>query len=147
MSVRLREKSSSKAGKRSKKSKSSSRSSTGSKSQQSNFESDSDDKSIDDTLSAPNDNIILPLSEYKLQRLSFDGANHTLGFAPYDERRKTDVLEVANYVTDLFQHLYHAEVSCGIIISRPFATNICLTMLCPSQNSIVDGKRSWPVHG
>ena len=53
----------------------------------------------------------LVLEPFRLQRRSFDGKNHTLGIAPHDREETGDVLQVTGYVSDLFQHLYAAEVS------------------------------------
>ena len=50
-------------------------------------------------------------TNYELVRTPFDGSKFTLGISPYDEAAKDDVLEVSNYATDIFQRLYHAEVS------------------------------------
>eukprot|EP00574_Skeletonema_japonicum_P005166 CAMPEP_0201714922 /NCGR_PEP_ID=MMETSP0593-20130828/1182_1 /ASSEMBLY_ACC=CAM_ASM_000672 /TAXON_ID=267983 /ORGANISM="Skeletonema japonicum, Strain CCMP2506" /LENGTH=494 /DNA_ID=CAMNT_0048204237 /DNA_START=288 /DNA_END=1772 /DNA_ORIENTATION=- len=61
------------------------------------------------------DQHIVPL-DFRLQRESFDGAtfdraNFTKGIAHYDAARRSDPLKVAEYITDLFQHLYKAEVT------------------------------------
>ena len=41
----------------------------------------------------------------------FDSSKFTLGIAPHDQEKKDDVNEVSDYATDIFQRLYHAEVS------------------------------------
>mmetsp|Transcript_22463 Transcript_22463/g.38418 ORF Transcript_22463/g.38418 Transcript_22463/m.38418 type:complete len:495 (+) Transcript_22463:47-1531(+) len=51
---------------------------------------------------------IVPL-DFRLHRESFDGANFTNGIAHYDAARRSDPQKVAEYITDLFQHLYKAE--------------------------------------
>ncbi len=65
---------------------------------------------------AGDDQHIVPL-DFRLQRESFDGAtfdraNFTEGIAHYDAARRSDPQKVAEYITDLFQHLYKAEVRC-----------------------------------
>lgn len=47
--------------------------------------------------------------EFRLERATYDGTNHTLGIAAHDLENKDDVFQVAPYVTDMFQHLYSAE--------------------------------------
>ena len=47
--------------------------------------------------------------EHRLKRDTFDGINHTQGIAPHDQN-VDDVLKVAPYATDLYQHWYHVEV-------------------------------------
>lgn len=47
--------------------------------------------------------------DFRLQRRSFDGKNYTLGVARHD-RDDNDILKVAPYVTDMFQHLYATEL-------------------------------------
>jgi hypothetical protein len=59
---------------------------------------------------------IVPL-DFRLQRESFDGANFTNGIAHYDAARRSDPQKVAEYITDLFQHLYKAEVSFCLLMS------------------------------
>lgn len=49
--------------------------------------------------------------EHRLKRDTFDGINHTQGIAPHDEN-VDDVLKVAPYATDLYQHWYHVEGRC-----------------------------------
>lgn len=49
-------------------------------------------------------------TNYGLARVPFDSSKFTLGIAPHDQAQKDDVLEVSNYVTDIFQRLYFAEV-------------------------------------
>lgn len=55
------------------------------------------------------DKHIVPL-DFRLHRESFDGKNFTDGIAHYDAARRSDPQNVTEYITDLFQHLYKAEV-------------------------------------
>ena len=59
-------------------------------------------------------NVVVP-QDFGLQRDSFEesGHNFTYGIAHYDAEAKEreDPLRCKDYVTDMFQHLYHAEVS------------------------------------
>lgn len=55
--------------------------------------------------------------EYRLKRTSFDGRNHTLGMSKHDRDSQGDVLQVAPYVADMFQHHYALE---GRTRPRPF---------------------------
>lgn len=48
--------------------------------------------------------------DFRLHRESFDGTNFTEGIAHYDAARRADPQNVTEYITDLFQHLYKAEV-------------------------------------
>lgn len=48
---------------------------------------------------------------YRMQRPERLSRRLTSGIAPHDEEEKENVLEVANYVSDLFQNLYESEVS------------------------------------
>lgn len=48
--------------------------------------------------------------DFRLKRTSFDGINHTLGMSKHDRNSKSDVLEVAPYIADMFQHYYALEV-------------------------------------
>lgn len=48
---------------------------------------------------------------YSMVRKPFDNTTFTLGLSIHDEKHKDNVLMVADYVTDMFQRLYHAEVS------------------------------------
>lgn len=49
--------------------------------------------------------------DFRLRRATFNGKNHTLGVAKHDRKDCEDVLKNAPYVTDMFQHLFSAEVS------------------------------------
>ena len=53
---------------------------------------------------------ILPHTDYGLIREPFDSSKYTPGLAAHDADNKGDVLEVSNYVTDIYQRLYNAEV-------------------------------------
>lgn len=55
------------------------------------------------------DNRVVPL-DFGLKRTSFDGQNFTYGIAHYDASERSDPLQFKDYVTDMFQQLYHAEV-------------------------------------
>ena len=55
-------------------------------------------------------NYIVP-PEFRLQRDTFDGQNFTHGIAHYDASERDDPLLCKDYVTDMFQHMYVAEVS------------------------------------
>ncbi|KAL3765188.1 hypothetical protein ACHAWU_010379 [Discostella pseudostelligera] len=59
------------------------------------------------------DNRVVP-QDFGLQRSSFKCDNFTYGIAYYDESERSDPLLCKDYVTDMFQQLYHAET-----ISRP----------------------------
>ncbi len=56
------------------------------------------------------DNRVVP-QDFGLERSSFNGQNFTHGIAYYDASERTDPLLCKDYVTDMFQHLYQAEVS------------------------------------
>ena len=49
--------------------------------------------------------------DFRLQRDSFDGRNHTLGIARHDRDGIDNVLNNAPYTTDTLQHMYVSEVS------------------------------------
>lgn len=49
-------------------------------------------------------------SNYTLVHPSFDPAKYNAGISKHDVGRKDDPLEVADYVTDMYQHFYRAEV-------------------------------------
>lgn len=50
-------------------------------------------------------------TDYSMVRKPFDNTKYTFGLSLHDEKHKDNVLMVADYVTDMFQRLYHAEVS------------------------------------
>lgn len=50
-------------------------------------------------------------SNFTLVRVPFDASKYTAGFAKHDEKNRLNPLQVSNYATDLFQRLYHSEVS------------------------------------
>ena len=56
------------------------------------------------------DNRVVP-QDFGLERSSFNGQNFTHGIAHYDASERTDPLLCKDYVADMFQHLYEAEVS------------------------------------
>jgi len=60
--------------------------------------------------SLPKEDRIVP-RKFCMRRDTFDGKNHTLGVAPHDEEDVDNVLQVTDYVSDLFQHLYASETS------------------------------------
>lgn len=49
--------------------------------------------------------------DFRLQRNSYDGKNFTYGVAKHDLRFVNDASKATPYVTDIFQHLFNAEVS------------------------------------
>jgi hypothetical protein len=55
-------------------------------------------------------NRVVP-QNFGLERSSFNGHNFTHGIAHYDASERTDPLLCKDYVTDMFQQIYHAEVS------------------------------------
>ncbi len=55
-------------------------------------------------------NRVVP-QDFGLQRTSFKRDNFTYGIAYYDASGRSDPLLCKDYVTDMFQQLYHAEVS------------------------------------
>lgn len=74
------------------------------------------------------DKHIVPL-DFRLHRESFDGKNFTDGIAHYDAARRSDPQKVTEYITDLFQHLYKAEVRYSFFLSIFFPPVICLLNL------------------
>ena len=56
--------------------------------------------------------------DYRLKRTSFDGRNHTLGMSKHDRDSQGDVLQVAPYVADMFQHHFALEVSAVFMSSE-----------------------------
>jgi len=56
------------------------------------------------------DNHVVPL-DFGLKRDSFNGQNFTYGIAHYDAAERSDPLRCKDYVTDMFQYLYHAETN------------------------------------
>jgi hypothetical protein len=53
---------------------------------------------------------ILPTTDYGLQREPFDPSKYTPGISMHDSANRDDAQEVSDYVTDIFQRLYNAEV-------------------------------------
>ena len=47
-----------------------------------------------------------------LQSEPFYSSEYTQGISAYDEMNRHKVQQVPNYVTDIYQRLYYAEVSC-----------------------------------
>ncbi len=79
--------------------------------------------------------------EHRLKRDTFDGINHTQGIAPHDEN-VDDVLKVAPYATDLYQHWYHVEVSfsfhlIGRCETKPLSKNSCVLNRCFQRGGAV----------
>jgi hypothetical protein len=70
-------------------------------------------------------NDIFPHSDHGLVRglvrTPFDDSKYTPGISPYDLDTRDDVQEVSDYVTDIFQRLYDAEVSIGEPLFRDFS--------------------------
>jgi hypothetical protein len=56
------------------------------------------------------DNRVVP-QDFGLERSSFKRDNFTYGIAYYDATERSDPLLCKDYVTDMFQQLYYAEVS------------------------------------
>lgn len=56
--------------------------------------------------------------DFRLQRDSFDGKNHTLGIARHDRDGIDNVLNNAPYTTDTLQHMYVSEVSSNHLCFR-----------------------------
>lgn len=81
------------------------------------LESEEEDDQIDDAAEDQREDIeprnldkeFIVNPDYRIQRRSFNGIDHTSEIAPHDIHNKNDVLEVTEYVTDIFQYLYHAE--------------------------------------
>jgi len=48
-------------------------------------------------------------SNFTLVRHSFDASKYTAGISEYDKNYVKDTLQVSNYVTDIYQRLYHNE--------------------------------------
>ena len=72
---------------------------------------------------APKNNLckdILAFTDHGLVRTPFDDSKYTPGISPYDLDTRDDVQEVSDYVTDIFQRLYDAEVSIGEPFFRDF---------------------------
>lgn len=49
--------------------------------------------------------------DFRMQSESFNGKNHTMGIARHDKDDIDDELKNTPYITDMFQHLFAAEVS------------------------------------
>jgi len=81
------------------------------------LESEEEDDQIDDASADQREDIqprnldkeFIVNPDYRIQRRSFNGIDHTSEIAPHDIHNKDDVLEVTEYVTDIFQYLYHVE--------------------------------------
>jgi hypothetical protein len=74
-------------------------------------------------------NDILAHTDHGLVRTPFDDSKYTPGISRYDLETRDDVQEVPDYVTDIFQRLYDAEVSIGVPFSRDFSrTHHILTL-------------------
>lgn len=63
--------------------------------------------------------------DFRLKRTSFDGINNTLGMSKHDRENKDDVLQVAPYVADMFQHYYALEVSAFFSLSLSLDYKLC----------------------
>lgn len=53
--------------------------------------------------------------DFRLQRESFNGKNYTSGIPTHDHDDVGNVLKNVPYASDLFQHLFAAEVSCFVV--------------------------------
>ena len=51
-----------------------------------------------------------PQEHHNLSLENFEPTNYTFGFSPYDVSIRNDVLQSPEYVSDIFQRLYHSEV-------------------------------------
>lgn len=51
-----------------------------------------------------------PQEHHNLSLTNFEPTKYTLGFSPYDNSIRGDVLQSPEYVSDIFQRLYHSEV-------------------------------------
>ena len=49
-------------------------------------------------------------SQFRLRRIDYEPTVHTEGLAPFDVKDQDDELNVAHYITDIFQHFFHKEV-------------------------------------
>ena len=52
-----------------------------------------------------------PQEHHNLSLTNFEPTKYTSGFSPYDVSIRGDVLQSPEYVSDIFQRLYHSEVS------------------------------------
>jgi hypothetical protein len=51
-----------------------------------------------------------PQEHYNLSLTNFEPTKYTSGFSPYDMSNRGDVLQSPEYVSDIFQRLFHSEV-------------------------------------
>ena len=51
-----------------------------------------------------------PQEHHNLSLTNFEPTKYTSGFSPYDVSIRGDVLQSPEYVSDIFQRLYHSEV-------------------------------------
>lgn len=87
-------------------------------------------------------------TNYGMVRKPFDRSKFTLGIAPHDEAKKGDVNEVADYVTDIFQQLYHAEVRAFVDITINAVLMLILSHCVAFLSLILVGRiASSNVHG
>lgn len=93
------------------------------------------------------DEHIVPM-DFRLKRESFDGANFTQGIAHYDAAKRSDPQKVAEYVTDLFQHLYKAEVRCCLPtkLSNWLLLSVLLTFVLLSFSFLPGNLQGGTVH-
>ena len=49
-------------------------------------------------------------SNYTMVRPAYDSSKYNVGISQHDEESRNDPLEVADYVTDIYQHFFQAEV-------------------------------------
>jgi len=63
------------------------------------------------TISGEEQYVVHP--DFRLQRASFNGNNHTFGIPRHDLDDEDNVLRNTPYATDMIQQLYAAEVSFG----------------------------------
>jgi hypothetical protein len=84
-------------------------------------------------------NDILLHTDHGLVRTPFDDSKYTPGLSPHDLDTRDDVQEVSDYVTDIFQRLYDAEVSIGEPFSATFPARIIF--LTSSSNLLLCYRR------
>ena len=90
---------------------------------------------------------ILPHTDYGLIREPFDSSKYTPGLADHDAENTGDVLEVSNYVTDIYQRLYNAEVRQTWSIGNYFWVDLWLTLsFFPATSHFPDSFETPSLH-
>jgi len=87
--------------------------------------------------------------DFRLQRASFDGKNHTLGVAKHDRDDIDNVLTNAPYATDMFQHHFAAEVSLPLFYFQlqPFKRNAHINLTITCSQTTADKNQTRAIHG